>query len=91
MCKLLNSYRTYNCRVLNKHTQSPARIINWSDWLWTEDVAFKYRKLLLAYLSWCHVRMASCAQPRAVFRDSNFVNFSCNLAVYIKHCLRFDL
>jgi hypothetical protein len=30
-----------------------------------ETWPFKYRKLLLAYLSWCHVRMASCAQPHA--------------------------
>jgi hypothetical protein len=30
-----------------------------------ETWPFKYRKLSLAYLSWCHVRMASCAQPHA--------------------------
>jgi hypothetical protein len=34
-----------------------------------ETWPFKYRKLSLAYLSWCHVRMASCAQLHAVFRD----------------------
>jgi hypothetical protein len=31
---------------------------------------FKYRKLLLAYLSWCHVRLASCAQLHALFYDT---------------------
>jgi hypothetical protein len=34
-----------------------------------ETWPFKYRKLSLAYLSWCHVHMASCAQPHAIFCD----------------------
>jgi hypothetical protein len=56
-------------------------------------VAFKYRKLSLAYLSWWHVRMASCAQPArsrtqySVTHPPDNEQFQRSLSVLVAHIL----